>query len=190
MTPEPAVTSESTKVEPQKSISERDPAIVLADIELLLSSDTLGENGRKARRNALIWAAISVLVVKAGFVPTEVVALGIKFTAIQQQWLVASLGVLVLWSMLEFRVHDRYGMSVRSFEHAKLYLELQNSRRAWKDHGPFGPNLVVAAEKGMIGGNMAMEAMHSFGFRALVEIFGTYAASIFALACIVWRSFH
>lgn len=167
-----------------------DPMLLLADIQLLLNRDPLSQIARKARRNVLIWAALSIVVAQAGFVPSEIVALGIKFTGIQQQWILYILGAMVLFTSLEFYVHESHSNVVRSIEHLKLFFELQTAKRGWKENkwsNPLGPNMAVAADKGLIGGQLAGDAMADFGRRALVDIYGTRAIALAALAAIIRR---
>lgn len=167
----------------------KDPLLMMAEMEVALAQDPLNELARKARRNILLWSAVAVLVTQAGLMPVEIAAFGIKFSGLQQQWILYFLGAVLVWSLAEFRVHESSGLVMRDLTHMKLSLEFTALKNAWKEQGTssLGPNIVAGVEAGLLDGSLKTRAMKQFGARALVEVYGTYAVAATAIGCLAKR---
>lgn len=66
--------------------------------------DPLSENARKDRRSLLALSLAGITIVKAGFIPTKIEALGIIFQPSNQSALLWILGLTTLYYLLSFMV--------------------------------------------------------------------------------------
>ncbi len=67
---------------------------------------TLTDRTLKLRRNFLIVSCVGIIIAKTGLVPTEITALGLKFSEVNQQdflWLVAG---IIAYYLIAFYVHS------------------------------------------------------------------------------------
>lgn len=67
--------------------------------------DPLSENARKDRRSLLALSLAGITIVKAGFIPTKIEALGIVFHPSNQSALLWILGLTTLYYLLSFVVY-------------------------------------------------------------------------------------
>ena len=65
-------------------------------------TDPLSETTRKERRNLLIASTIGILVAKMGLIPSQISALGIEFSAPNQQVFIQLVGFIIIYFLIAF----------------------------------------------------------------------------------------
>src|SRR6267142_5712600 len=68
-------------------------------------SDPLSPVTRSERRTLLAVSAIGIIIVKAGFVPTKISALGIEFSETNQVILVRTIAAVILYFLIAFVIY-------------------------------------------------------------------------------------
>ncbi len=82
--------------------------------------DPLSEVARKERKFLLGSSILGITLVKAGFVPTKISALGVEFAKTDQNSLLSVLGIIVLYFLIAFLIYATSDFVVwqRSFSRA------------------------------------------------------------------------
>lgn len=90
--------------------------------------DPLSEETRKSRKSLLAFSFIGITMVHTGFIPTKIDSMGIQFSEMNQNKILLTLGVVIIYFLISFLIYstsDFLILKIKILNNWRSYLDKQ-----------------------------------------------------------------